>query len=314
MNQTGWMFPGQGAQTARMATKFIGRGTFETMLDTIEDISDKSVRDFATKMADLDLKRTDRAQLAIFATSSAIAVCLREEELSPSLVAGHSLGHFSGLADSGALSIEDATQLVIERGQLMLFSGERVAGGMGIVQGLRADAVAETLKEARLKIWPANLNLPEQIVVSGAIDDLEPARAALTAKGGKWVPLNVSGAFHSPLLANEARVFAVHIKETAFSTPTCPVLSNKDGSVMRSVQEIQEDLVTPMTDQVNWIAVMSQIAAQSPASLIEVGPGKVLTGLTLRFKAALKLASTGVPALMDRVIAAQKPQMQKVAA
>ncbi|MBO9463667.1 ACP S-malonyltransferase [Tropicibacter sp. R15_0] len=314
MIQTGWIFPGQGAQSARMAAKFIGRGTFETVLDTIEDLSGKPVRDFTTKMADPDLKRTDRAQLAIFAMSSAIAACLREEGLSPAFVAGHSLGHFSALAASGALSLEDATQLVVERGQLMLFSGERVVGGMGVVQGLSADVVSETLKEAKLKIWPANLNLPEQIVVSGAVEDLDPARAALTAKGGKWVALNVSGAFHSPLLANEARAFADRIKETAFSTSICPVLSNKDGSPMRSARDIQDDLLTHMTGQVNWTAVMSQIADQAPESLIEVGPGKVLTGLMLRFNPALKPASTGVPALMDRAIAAHKPQMQEVAA
>ncbi len=314
MTQTGWIFPGQGAQSARMAAKFIGRGTFETVLDTIEDISGKPVRAFTTKMADQELKRTDRAQLAIFAMSSAIAACLREEGLSPAFVAGHSLGHVSALAASGALSLEDATQLVVERGQLMLFSGERVAGGMGVVQGLAADVVATTLKDAGLKVWPANLNLPDQIVVSGAVDDLEPARAALTEKGGKWVGLNVSGAFHSPLLANEARAFAERIKDTTFSTPACPVLSNKDGATMTNPQEVMDDLLTHMTGQVNWTAVMAQIAVQSPTSLIEVGPGKVLTGLMLRFNAALKPASTGVPALMDRAINAHKPQMQEVAA
>jgi [acyl-carrier-protein] S-malonyltransferase len=185
---------------------------------------------------------------------------------------------------------------------------------MGVVQGLDAATVAETLRISGLKIWPANLNLPEQIVVSGAAEDLGPARAALSAKGGKWMPLNVSGAFHSPLLADEARAFADRIRETGFRAPSCPVLSNKDGSLLTTASGVEDDLITHMTGQVNWTAVMIRIVAQNPGALIEVGPGKILTGLMLRFNPGLKLASTGLPALLDRAVAAQKPQVQEAAA
>ena len=306
MTVAGWIFPGQGAQSARMGAKFIGRTSFEAMIDRIEDMSAQPVRDFITSLAEPELRRTDRAQLAIFAMSLSIAACLREEGLRPALVAGHSLGHFSAMVVAGALCLEDAIFLVVQRGRLMRSAGEGEPGGMAVVQGLDAGTVARILAKAQLRVWPANLNLPEQIVVSGAVRDLGAARKDIVAAGGKWASLNVSGAFHSPLLAREAEAFARQIGKIRFHDPVCPILSNRNGAALNRACDIQSELAGHMTSQVHWTAVMQEIVDRSPDVLIEVGPGKILTGLMLQFKPALKPGRTGNPLLMDRVIAAQK--------
>lgn len=309
--KTAWIFPGQGAQTARMGQKFLGRAVFETVLDTIDEVSGRPVRDFVLEMGEPELRRTDRAQLAIFAMSMGIAACLREEGLSPYIAAGHSLGHFSALTAVGALGLEEATLLVATRGQLMLYSGERRQGGMSVVQGLDAHAVETALRSAGVQVWLANLNLAEQIVVSGAAEDMDRTRLAIAEAGGKWIALNVSGAFHSPLLDNEARFFADKIADLDLRDPDCPVISNATGDLLDSAESIRADLVGHMTGQVCWCAVMDHIAALRPDQVIEIGPGKVLTGLFLRHAPEYRPLSTGLPTLLERAIQAHRPMIEE---
>lgn len=306
MKTTGWIFPGQGSQSARMGQKFMDRAAFVRVIDDIDAVTGCDVRGFITQLAEPELKRTDRAQLAIFAMSMGIDACLREAGLMPDFVAGHSLGHISALTSAGALTVQDAALLVASRGFLMRHAGERTTGGMAVVQGLCAEDVADVLAATGLSVWPANLNLPAQTVVSGCARDLDGARAALTAAGAKWMPLNVSGAFHSPLLKAEAAIFADQIAAANFAVPQCPIISNLDGRFLTTAAQIADDLAAHMTAQVRWTAVMDQISAQSPEAMIEVGPGKVLTGLMMRYAPDHKPDSTGVPALMDRAIGAQK--------
>ena len=306
MNNVGWIFPGQGSQSARMGQKFMDRAPFVRVIDDISEATGRDIRAFITVLSDPDLKRTDRAQLGIFAVSMGIEACLRDAGLTPRFVAGHSLGHFSALTSAGVLSLQDAALLVDARGGLMRDAGEHTQGGMAVVQGLLSDQVADILAGTTLRVWPANLNLPTQIVVAGLASDMEAARTALVEAGGKWVALNVSGAFHSPLLATEAAAFANQIAQTKFATPECAIISNLNGQILRSPSEIALDLQSHMTSQVRWTDVMDRFVSLSPKAMIEVGPGKVLTGLMLRYAPNHKPNSTGLPALMDRAIGAQK--------
>jgi len=304
MTQIGWIFPGQGSQTAGMGKKYAGRAAFDNVIDICEDVTGKPVRQYLEEMPAQDLVQTDRAQLAIFSMSMGIAYCLKEEGFAPDFVAGHSLGHFTALAMSGVLSLEQAAKLVSVRGQLMLAAGRRKAGGMGVIQRLDAETVAQLFNNSGLKVWLANLNLQDQIVVSGAADNMDSARQLVTAAGGRWTSLNVSGAFHSPLLNDEAAIFSSEIQKMEFKAPECPVISNRNAYRLITAKHIQNDLLAHMTSQVCWTSVMNQIANQAPAVLVEVGPGKVLTGLMLRHKPELKPQSTGVPALLSRTVLA----------
>lgn len=300
MTQSGWIFPGQGAQSPGMGAKFFGHGAFDAVIDRIEAAIAQPVRDYVSRLSDSDLRRTDRAQLAIFAVSMGIAACLRAEGHVPVVTAGHSLGHFSALTAAGAIELEDAAQLVALRGQLMLGAGDRCPGGMAVVQGIDADTAEAALKNAAVQVWLGNLNLPDQNVVSGAACDMDTARNAIEAVGGRWMPLNVSGAFHSPLLREEANVFAEVIAKAPMRDPACPVIGNTHAQLLDSAEGIVADLAGHMTGQVRWCAVMEQLSALKPGALIEVGPGKVLTGLMLRFNPALKPAPTATPALLAR--------------
>lgn len=315
MNNSGWIFPGQGSQSPGMGRKFLARKTFADVVNRIEDATGRPITVYITETDDTSLRRTDRAQLAIFSMSMGIAACLAEEGIAPNFVAGHSLGHISALTAVGAMNLENAAELVKLRGSLMNASGNRIAGGMGVVQGVPAAQIVRELDKAGLRVWLGNLNLSEQAVVSGAAEDLPAARDLLVGLGGKWIPLNVSGAFHSPLLAKEAVAFGKAVARARFSEPSAPVVSNINGKLLRSAEDIRRDLMGHMTAQVRWTSVMDRMISLSPNSLTEVGPGKVLTGLMLRHHSALRPSSTGQPALLDRAISSHQPQIfEKVAA
>ncbi len=299
-----WMFPGQGAQSARMGLRFMERSAFAKAIAQCETASGRPVADLVLACAEGDLMRTDRAQLAIFAMSMGILACLQEADQTPDLVAGHSLGHFSALVAAGVLSLDDAVVLVDARGRYMRHGGQRRAGGMAAVQGLPGSDVAVVLSQTKLMVWPANFNLVDQTVVSGSTTDLPAAREAILAAGGRWVPLNVSGAFHSPLLQPEADAFANHIATVALANPRMPVISNASGDLLQDATAIRADLMGHMIGQVRWTAVMDRIASYAPQILIEVGPAKVLTGLMLRHAPQLRPLSTGLPPLLDRAVAA----------
>lgn len=298
-----WMFPGQGAQSARMGIKFLTQAPFLATIERIEAATGRPVRHLVESCVEGDLIRTDRAQLAIFAMSAGLMMGLQAAGQQPDLVAGHSLGHFSALVAAGVIGLEEAALLVDARGRFMRAGGERVSGGMGVVQGLPSPLVEALLADAKLQVWAANINLADQIVVAGSVEDLPKARDIMVQAGGRWVALNVSGAFHSPLLMREAAAFADLIARTDLQTPKVPVLANATGQAMTSSAEIRADLMTHMTGQVRWVAVMDQILARNPSVMVEVGPGKVLTGLMMRHQPGQRPQPTSLPPLFDRALA-----------
>lgn len=298
-----WIFPGQGAQSARMGQKFLAWPEFAAVLDRIASATGQPLPAMLTSWSEAELLRTDRAQLAIFAMSAGLAACLRAAGHSPDLVAGHSLGHFSALVAAGALTLEDAARLVAARGQAMREGGERVAGSMGVVLGLPGAKVAALLAASGLPVWVANRNLADQTVVSGRADALPEARRIVQEAGGRWGVLAVSGAFHSPLLAPEAERFAADIAAVPMADPRLPVLANGSGQALCSARDIRADLRGHMTGQVVWTAVMDRIASQAGAQIVEVGPGKILTGLMLRHAPHVRPMPTCLPPLLERVLA-----------
>ena len=300
MVKTALLFPGQGAQFAGM-----GRGLVDLRAvdDTIEQCAQDTglpIRDFVLDMPDAALRETERAQPAIFALSFGLARAALDAGVRPVLFAGHSIGHFAALAASGALRSRDAAQLVAERGRLMAAGGRRRPGGMGVVHGLDIRAVAEALDASGLPLWPAAVNLPHQITVSGDRDALAEGRRLLTALGGRWRALKVSGAFHSPLLDVEAREFAARVETLDVAKPSAPILRNRDGAPLTRPECIREDLKQHMTGPVRWVAIMEFLRASGTGLVIEVGPGKVLTGLVKRYVPGPTVMSMATPCALRR--------------
>lgn len=237
------------------------------------------------------LTETRNAQPAILAHSVAVALALRERGIAPSLVAGHSLGEYSAAAAAGALVPNDALRAVRRRGELMFAAGTEVPGAMAAVMGLPADKVAEVCRAVAAEhgvVVLANHNSDVQVAISGEVAAVAAAGPALTAAGAKRViPLNVSGAFHSPLLEGAAATFRDFLATLAISEPAVPLVANVSAQPVTTAAGLAEGFGRQLTSSVRWHETMEFIAAGAgagtpPPFVLEVGPGKVLTGLARR--------------------------------
>ncbi len=234
-----------------------------------------------------ELTLTVNAQPAILVHSVAVWRMVEDAGLPVSLAAGHSLGEFSAYVAAGALDFADAVRTVRRRGELMLRSGEERPGTMAAVLGLDDEQVERVCREASAAdsvVVPANYNAPGQIVVSGDVDAVERAGHLLREAGAKRVlPLNVSGAFHSPLMQVAERGLAEQLRAVELRAPAFPVVSNVTAAPVREPEEARRLLVEQLTSPVRWVAsVRTMMAEAGITRFLEPGPGSVLTGLLRR--------------------------------
>ena len=226
---------------------------------------------------DEDLKQTKVTQPAIFLHSVILADSLEEK---PAMVAGHSLGEFSALVAAGALSFEDGLRLVHARALAMQKACEANPSTMAAVLGMDDEVVARICEEIDEVVVPANYNSPGQIVISGSNKGIEIACQKLTEAGAKRVvPLNVGGAFHSPLMEPARQELAEAIAHTTFKTPICPVYQNVDAKPYTDPEQIKSNLIAQLTSSVRWTQIMKNMIADGADCMLEIGPGKVLQGL-----------------------------------
>jgi [acyl-carrier-protein] S-malonyltransferase len=235
------------------------------------------------------LTRTDHAQPAILAHSAAVWAVVKERLAGQvAAAAGHSLGEYSAYLAAGALGVAEAARLVRRRGELMRAAGDVRPGTMAAVMGLDADRVAAICREASTGgevAVAANLNAPDQTVISGDPAAVARAGELLKAAGAKRVlPLKVSGAFHSPLMAPPAAQFALDLDAVAFGFPAFPVVANASATVVREPAEARRLLAAQLTSPVRWVEGVRKLAdlAGVSARFVEIGPGTVLTGLAKR--------------------------------
>lgn len=273
-----FVFPGQGAQFVGMGKElYESSPRAKELFEKANDILGFRITDLMFTGTDEDLKQTKVTQPAIFLHSVILADSLEEK---PDMVAGHSLGEFSALVAAGALSFEDGLRLVHARALAMQKACEANPSTMAAVLGLEDEKVARICEEIDEVVVPANYNCPGQIVISGSNKGIEIACQKLTEAGAKRVvPLNVGGAFHSPLMEPARKELAEAIARTAFKTPVCPVYQNVDAKPYTDPEQIKNNLIAQLTSSVRWTQIMKNMIADGAACMLEIGPGKVLQGL-----------------------------------
>ncbi|HZY10073.1 MAG TPA: ACP S-malonyltransferase [Bacteroidota bacterium] len=284
MTETAYIFPGQGSQYVGM-----GKDLFEChagareMFERADDILGFSLSKICFEGPENELRKTKNTQPAIYLHS--IILCSIMEPQDVGMAAGHSLGEYTALVFSGAMTFEDGLKLVRLRGELMQEAGEKELGTMAAVVGLSPDVVEKVCREARSSgvVQCANFNSPGQIVISGSVDGVRKAMEISKAQGAKLVKeLVVSGAFHSPLMksAHEGLKKALH--STSILDARIPVYSNAAAKPMQKTGEIRTLLEQQLTSAVRWEESILRMIADGARTIIEVGPGKVLQGLVKR--------------------------------
>ena len=231
---------------------------------------------------DEQLKQTNVTQPAVFLHSVISALCLGDA-FKPDMVAGHSLGEFSALVASGALSFEDGLKLVAARANAMQKACEKNPGTMAAIIALPDETIenvcAEVSKEGKVVV-AANYNCPGQLVISGDKEAIAEACEKLKAAGAKRaLPLMVGGAFHSPLMQPAKDELQEAIEKTSFSTPSCPVYQNVDAKPHTDPSEIKANLIAQLTSPVRWTKSVQNMIADGADEFIECGPGRALRGM-----------------------------------
>jgi [acyl-carrier-protein] S-malonyltransferase len=226
-----------------------------------------------------DLKQTRVTQPAIF-LHAVISAQLLGDAFQPEMVAGHSLGEFSALVAAKALSFEDGLKLVYQRAMAMQEACEIKPSTMAAVLGLEDAVVEEVCAATPGVVVAANYNCPGQLVISGDVDAVNTACETLKEKGAKRaLILPVGGAFHSPLMEPAREKLAKAIMETEIKTPICPIYQNAVAKAVTDKDEIKQNLIAQLTAPVRWTQSIQQMIGDGGDLFIEVGPGKVLTGL-----------------------------------
>lgn len=284
-----FVFPGQGSQFSGM-----GKDIYESnpiaknYFDQANEILGFDITGIMFNGSDADLKQTKVTQPAVFIHSVVSALSMGDQ-FTPDMVAGHSLGEFSALTAAGALTFEAGLLLVYKRALAMQKACEIQESTMAAILGLPDETVETICADITAGgniVVAANYNCPGQIVISGTIEAVNMACEALKAAGAKRaLPLNVSGAFHSPLMQPAKEELEAAINETTISTPLCPVYQNVDGMPHTKTQEIKANLIAQLTSPVRWTSSVRRMTNDGATEFIECGPGAVLQGLIKKINA-----------------------------
>ena len=287
-----YVFPGQGAQYSGM-----GKDLYEsnpkarTLFDKADEILGFKISEIMFGGTDEELKQTRVTQPAIFLHSVALAVALGEE-FQPDMVAGHSLGELSALTAAGALSFEDGLRLVSARAEAMQKACEIKPSTMAAVIALADDKVEEVCAGIDGVVVAANFNCPGQVVISGEVESVQAACVALKEAGAKRaLPLNVSGAFHSPMMEPARAELQKAIEATEFHTPRCAVYQNVDALPHTDPVEIKQNLIAQLTSPVRWTQSVERMCADGATAFEELGPGQVLQGLIKKINKEVEVSS-----------------------
>ncbi|MGQ9700133.1 MAG: ACP S-malonyltransferase [Candidatus Bipolaricaulaceae bacterium] len=280
-----FLFPGQGSQEVGMGQDLFSLPQGKEVLAEAKKLGwGKPVPDLTAE----ELAHTAVAQPAIFLVEWAAFLAAKNRK-DPEAVAGHSLGEFAALAAAEVLSWPQAFQLVLLRGELMEEEACKQPGGMTAVLGLPLEVVEGLAWETRCFV--ASVNAPGQVVLAGELRALAQAEKLAQGRGGKGVRLAVSGAFHSPLMAQAAKRFAETLEEIVFRAPKIPFVSSVTGDVEKDPPRIKDILGVQMTSPVRWAQAVETLAGLGVEEAWEIGPGSVLTRLGKRITTRVRFRS-----------------------
>lgn len=308
MTQFAFVFPGQGSQTVGMLADLAA--AYPAVEETFREASDVLGYDLWQLVSQgpaEELNKTWQTQPALLAASVAIyRVWQQQGGQQPALMAGHSLGEYSALVCAGVLNFADAIKLVELRGKLMQEAVPEGTGAMQAIIGLDDAAIAKACEESAQGevVSPVNFNSPGQVVIAGNKEAVERAGAACKAAGAKRaLPLPVSVPSHCALMKPAADKLALTLENITFNAPAVPVINNVDVKAETDAHAIRHALIRQLYSPVRWTESVEAMAAQGVTQLIEMGPGKVLTGLTKRIVDGLSAAAVNDTASLTAALA-----------
>ena len=302
-----WFFPGQGSQSVGMAKDVLeSSAAARAVFDQVDGALGEPLSALVLEGPEADLILTANAQPAIVATSCAILAAIKERYPAlpaPSFAAGHSLGEYSALVAAGALTLTDAVRLVRARGQAMQDAVPAGEGAMAAIMGLSPDQVRALCKEASSAglVSPANFNAPGQVVIAGETAAVDRARDLAAENKGKGVALKVSAPFHCALMAPAARALEARLHDVPIASLAFPVVANVDAQPNADASRVKDLLVRQVDGAVLWEDSVRAMQERGVTLALEIGPGKVLAGLTKRIAKEIKVLSVNDRAAIDQV-------------
>ncbi len=306
------VFPGQGSQKVGMGKALADAfpGTSGAVFDEVDGALGLALSRLCFEGPESDLQLTANTQPAILATSIAAWRALAPRlpsNTTIAFVAGHSLGEYSALVAAGALALADAAVAVRRRGEYMQEAVPVGVGAMAAILGLDLPAVEAACREAAQGqvVSPANINSPGQVVIAGHKDAVDRAIVAVKAAGARRaVPLPVSAPFHCALMAKAQERLARDLAAVTFRDPSIPLVNNADARVVRTADACRDGLVRQVSAPVRWLEAMQVLIGEGVDTVIEVGPGTVLSGLAKKIDRGLRILNVEDPASLEATIAA----------
>jgi len=292
------VFPGQGSQWAGM-----GRDLYDNF-NSARDVFDQADEVLGFPLSRLcfegpedELRQTINAQPALVTTSFACLQAIQEsggnDHLAPAaFTAGHSLGEYTSLASAGVVEFASVVHMARERGRLMHEAGVARPGGMAAIIGMEETPLAEVCRQSGT--WLANINCPGQLVISGAEENLARAMELVKAKrAARVIPLQVSGAFHTPLMQSVVDGMSAVIASITFNEPSIPIIANTTAEPLTTAEAVKAELLNQLCNPIQWQRSIEYMINNGTATFIEIGPGKVLTGLIRRINKDVKTINIG---------------------